>query len=117
MNENTIQFLNALSIKLGTTSEYLWAVLIKQAPIDGWITLMVMVAWLIGGFFLSKFFFGKIKNDKWDEEIGYCLFGFSLIVYAIVILIIGFCLSDTISSIINPEYWALNKILSSIKCK
>jgi len=119
MNENTIQFLNALSIKLGTTSEYLWNVLVRQAPIDGCITLIVMAAWLVVGAVVIRFFYTKNKDndDHLDEGLTHFLLGISIVIYMCVMFIIGMCLSDAISSIVNPDYWAFNKILSSIKCK
>jgi len=117
MNENTLQFLNELSIKLGTTSEYLWGVLIRQAPIDGWINLSVMAVWVAVGVFALIFFYKKINDESWDEEFTVALLGISILSFVIIIVVAGICFSDTVGAIVNPEYWAFQKILSSIKCK
>lgn len=39
MEEKTIKLIEQLAQKLGTTTEYLWAVLLKQAPIDATVVL------------------------------------------------------------------------------
>lgn len=46
MDDKTLEALTTLANKLGTTAEYLWGVLIKQAPITVAIELSVMVAWV-----------------------------------------------------------------------
>lgn len=50
MNEGTERLLTQLAEKLGTTTEYLWAVLLKQAPIDaiGQLVSIVLFACLTG---------------------------------------------------------------------
>ena len=48
MNENTARLLDNLATKLGTTSEYLWSVLLKQAPISGWIAVVEIVIFVVG---------------------------------------------------------------------
>ena len=35
MDDKTLQALTALANKLGTTAEYLWGVLLRQAPLTG----------------------------------------------------------------------------------
>lgn len=40
MNEQTVKLVEQLAQKLGTTTEYLWNVLIKQAPISAAIDMI-----------------------------------------------------------------------------
>jgi len=127
MNEQNLQLISLLAQKLGTTSEYLWFVLIKQATISGTIDLIIMSFWLSCIWIVYKFI-----NNKFKEKNGYEPSSYqyninhserltSLVIWSIastvIILIIGMCLSDTISTFINPEYWALNKILTAVKTK
>lgn len=44
MNDQTLQALAALAQKLGTTAEFLWVVLLKQAPITAAVNIAVMTA-------------------------------------------------------------------------
>lgn len=41
MNEQTLKILSDLSNKMGTTTEYLWTILLKQGPISGIIDLFL----------------------------------------------------------------------------
>jgi len=40
MNDQTTKLLTDLSNKLGTTAEYLWGVLVRQAYVDGVISII-----------------------------------------------------------------------------
>lgn len=44
MNDNTRQLLEQLAVKLGTTVEHLWGVLIRQAPVSGLISILGYIA-------------------------------------------------------------------------
>lgn len=64
MNEQTIQALAALAVKLGTTTEYLWSVLVKQAPIYGLTQLAMLLA--ISAVWFAAFWSLRAKTTpKW----------------------------------------------------
>lgn len=112
MNEKILKALTALAEKLGTTAEYLWGVLVKQAPINGVIDLLVITGWITGFFICLKI----IRKNKVESE------GLMLIAYvSTIVFAIGsvgfttFLMSDMLSAFFNPEYWALHKILPG-KC-
>lgn len=46
MDDKTLQVVTDLASKLGTTAEYLWGVLLKQAPITGSLALLAIGAWV-----------------------------------------------------------------------
>ena len=67
MNEQTTILLQKLSESLGTTSEYLWAVLIKQAPISATISMVIFTQYET----LSKginWLWEKAKEDRPDAD-------------------------------------------------
>ena len=47
MDQTTLTALTALAEKLGTTAEYLWGVLLRQAPISGLTDLAVMIGMVL----------------------------------------------------------------------
>ena len=114
MDEKTLQALTALANKLGTTAEYLWGVLVRQAPITGAIDLAVMIAWVAGCVLLVRFVRRKTGGDKpeWGDEFGRALAWFGVVgVCAVVALVVGFEFSHAVAAIVNPEYWALRQVL------
>lgn len=116
MNEIT-SLLKQLAEQLGTTVDYLWNVLINQAPIHGILNLILFVFTTISIFLLGKYFIW-IYN-KWTElydddketmhVVLITVFGFLIIIGFIVSII---SLPNTLAALFNPEYWALQQVLS-----
>ena len=123
MDEKTLQALTALAAKLGTTAEYLWGVLLKQAPITGVVDLLVCAAWIAGVVAWAKFVNRKTTKPartedeqypsaEWSDEVGVGLAWASVVVAAIITaLVVGSELSTIVAALANPEYWALKQIL------
>ena len=121
MEEQTVKLVEQLAQKLGTTTDYLWSVLLKQAPISALVDLIYFVLVCIGGYFLLK------THKNFSKEVGghsskyYCNDALAPImivvvcIWAILFIIAFFSIGDVINGFVNPEYWALNKILSSLK--
>jgi len=114
MDDKTLAALTALANKLGTTAEYLWGVLVRQAPLQGALDLAVLAVWGLVCVWLIRFVRSKTSGDKpaFSDEVGR---GFAwagvVFVCALVMLIGGLTFSSSITAIINPEYWALRQIL------
>jgi hypothetical protein len=125
MNETTAKLLEQLAAKLGTTSEYLWGVLLKQAPISATITLFQTLGVVIFGIALWRIHVRLMKKNKEDRyaECGYekydmgavipMVVGF--IVFAILVVACLCSVESVANGYFNPEYWALKEILSSLK--
>lgn len=116
MNQETLKALTELSNKLGTTAEYLWSVLVKQAPISGLISLFEVAATLAAIYFLFAAIKRKVATYKdvypvndhstwlWLIFCIACVFAFSIVCLGI---------GEAITAFVNPEYWALSKIIGS----
>lgn len=126
MNDNTYKLLESLAKKLGTTTEYLWNVLLKQAPVSATIDLLFFIVTVILSFVLYRFhlYFSKEREmPEWHrkqsiyEDRGEIV-AIPMIVISIVcliLLLISFCsLENVINGFFNPEYWALNKLLKGV---
>ncbi len=113
MTEQTEILLRDLAQTLGTTVEQLWPVLCRQAVIEGWLTIAGLTAyfactayglwWALHREPASVFF------D--DSAIIPCAAGGVALSMALM-LFIG---PGMIAAILNPDYWALQKLLSMIK--
>jgi len=122
MDEKTLQSLAALASKLGTTAEYLWGVLLKQAPIAGVTSIFIHAVWIMFTVILVRFVLKKTtkpqntKDDPypradWREE------GAAVALTAVFFFVVLTALAMidvfpmTIAALLNPEYWALKQIL------
>lgn len=121
MNEQSTKLLEQLANKLGTTSEYLWGILIKQAPIDSTITLVQFALIAIYGIILYRLHIKFSKETEDENSIyendgviqGIMVIGF--IIFAILTICAFFGIPSVFNGYVNPEYWALREVLNSIQ--
>lgn len=122
MDDKTLQALTTLAAKLGTTAEYLWGVLLRQAPITGAIDLAVMAAWVAMAVFLIRLVRRKttipadtdedrFPSAEWEGEDAAFAWAGAVAVALLTALIVGSKLSSVVAALLNPEYWALKQIL------
>lgn len=118
MDNNTAKLVEQLAQKLGTTTEYLWAVLLKQAPINATVNLVQIGLIVLFGWMLYRW---HIKLGLNDDEYadGSGLNSLWMTIGLVVFIILSFCSFFSIENVINgyfdPEYWALKKVLSILK--
>ena len=118
--ENLTQLLSMLAAKLGTTVEYLWTVLIKQAAISGVQNLIWGIICIVPIILWVYYFRYFLKNKeeikrKYDDELHIIGLSVSLIVSLVFLALFAECINTAITAFINPEYWALKEILSQLK--
>lgn len=118
MNDNITKLIETLAAKLGTTAEYLWAVLIRQAPISATTSLILCLVFITLAAVYTKWLIKKAKDDELDcldneSNFVIALVGGLLSIIGVIVIICLF--SDIITGYFNPEYWALQKILDQLK--
>lgn len=122
MDYNTIQVLTTLANKLGTTAEYLWGVLLKQAPITGVIDMAIMAGWVLMAVMWCRFVLRKTTAPKptnedrhtyadWTEEAAFFSWLSAVVLAMMAALIVTSYFATTAAALVNPEYWALRQIL------
>lgn len=122
MDKESRQLIEQLAGKLGTTTEYLWGVMIRQAPIYAFSTLLEMCIVAALGVILfkvhKKFSLSRgdnIYNNLYDKyEAALFIMVIGTIIWSILFIISICLISQVITAIANPEYWALMKILDKI---
>ena len=122
MNTEITDLLTTLADKLGTTSEYLWGILLRQAPISATITLVHIIFIVLSGIFLWKLhkYFSKETDEKYsmydrgDGGLEALIIGLSILIL-IIGIVLFFAIESMFNGYFNPEYWALNKILNTLK--
>ena len=122
MDEKTLHALTALAQKLGTTAEYLWGVLLKQAPITGIVDLLTSAALFAGAWLWLRYVMQKTTEPKeiagtrweradWDNEAAFFSWLSAIVLVAIASVLLVSSVSTIITVMLNPEYWALRQIL------
>lgn len=117
--EELTPLLNELAAQLGTTVDFLWGVLVRQAQIFVIIHIVYWILWIISLLIAYRVTLYLCKNlEKIDDAQYFGKIILNAIPWAIV-FILGFiqlaALSDFITALLNPEYWALEKVLEFIK--
>lgn len=127
MEQNTAKLIEQLAEKLGTTTEYLWSVLIKQAPIEGWIQIFQTIVICLFGWMLhrlhKKFSAKIVSDDRWNNDDMYGKYETNLTVpmflgicvFLFCFLVAFFSLPSLFSALFNPEYWALKEVLNTVQ--
>jgi len=109
--DRIMESLDALAAKLGTTAEYLWAVLVKQAPVQGGMTLIGMGVSIIAAGVLYKVVMRMgvpICGKEEDAKILRMIMRLLLVVW--VWLTVGPCVGGVLKAFASPEFWALEKL-------
>jgi hypothetical protein len=116
--------IDKLAAKLGVTATYLWGVLLKQAPVAAYTmtveyiatALVLYLCWryraALGGAFMKGI--NEHEATAAITLIATFVIGIVAVVWLISCL---FSFEGFVTAWINPEYWALDKIISSVKSK
>ena len=106
MQQELLNRLDALAAKLGTTAEHLWGVLIYQARIDA---LVSAIGFVVFGL-ITMFLYKVVRNA--DDEIDRIFPAVGMVItFGIAIA----CLFSIWTPLLNPEYFALQKVLEVLK--
>ena len=120
MKNETNELIKQLAEKLGTTTEYLWSVLIRQAFIEGIENILVVAFAIITLFSLYRFYKWAYKKDaddyNWFEKIDapelvYIITG---VIGVFLLIMIPVCIIEAFDCFLSPEYWALSHVLKSV---
>ena len=120
--------LDTLSSSMGIATEKVCEVLIRQAFVDGVLysigavigLILIIISLTLFRKATEKGKDGKNKYDIWNENYSYwsdTACGFTVVYIAILILgilMFAFNIGDALTALINPEYYAFNKILETI---
>lgn len=125
MNEQTIKLIEEMAHKLGTTTEYLWGILIKQATVQAYMGLFFILLIAIFNYVLYKVHkrLMEIKDYGDYKKSGYSYYGdnakipmgIALVIHCLLIIGALCSIETVINGFFNPEYWALDKVLNYVK--
>ena len=110
MDDRAMTILEALATNLGTTTEYLWGILLHQAPVQATIDLLLCVALTSVSVVSVKFMWNQSRDSNEGE---FWVIGAGLL-SIICLLMVGLTIPSIINGYIHPEYWALRHVLGRL---
>lgn len=123
MNEQTAELLRELARQLGTTTEFLWGVLIYQARVSAikdliFFFLLPLPIWGLYRGWTYTIDLIKTSEGPDQENIG-VVWTIVLIVITAMTVIASLTLIGQLYTVpdrlLNPDYWALEQILKEIQ--
>jgi len=125
MKEEITQMLRELATQLGTTTEFLWGVLIRQAFISGTynaiLAVVCIVTICVGSVKVKETFLTEIKQSlpyaQREKLEAWQIFTIiTLSIASVISLVVLAAISgNMMTALFNPEYWALNKVMGMLK--
>lgn len=116
--QELLKRLDAVAAKLGTTTEYLWKVLVRQGYVEGITDVLSGVTCLVMTIVLYRFTvkWTKMKpgEHEWTEGQSACVWLGTILGLAFAVATSA-CLTAGIKELLNPEYFALREILQAIR--
>ena len=107
--QTVVQKIDLIAAKLGNGVEHFWPIFIRQVYIDSFISIIVFVFCASVLCFLSVLCYKKRHQDDMPLEfVGFVVFIIATIVSFAIFIMYGF-------SFLNPEYWALQDVISKFK--
>ena len=110
MSEGLLKSLDLLAGKLGTTSEQLWGILVAQAH----IAVIESMITAIGGVLLlivCRVVWRKGENANCDDTASEFI---AIIGGVLGVILIGYGFFSMITPLLNPDYYALQRILDAL---
>lgn len=112
------EFLKTLADKLGTTTEYLWNALLRQAPISATTDIIQTLILAVATYGLYRIHCRFKKNNEYDDFEAWpavpMIFAAGIFTLLwVVVLVSG--VPNIINGYFNPEYWALHEIMSNLQ--
>lgn len=120
--EQLTELLRELAKQLGTTSDHILAVMMKQSRIaiaQNFIWLGVLIVYVTQSVRIHNIL-GRKKKERQETKSYYDgnLWGIPMCIHWCVVAIMTICVvaiaCDLVTLLFNPEYWVVNKILSTI---
>jgi ABC-type Fe3+ transport system permease subunit len=120
MNDQLQKALTELANKLGTSVQYLWKVLVSQAKTNAITDILMWVVLLLSGFvlyFLHKRFSKTNEEDRYssshydNNEPTQWIMAILGICWLVLLIACFVLVPDLVSSLFNPQYWALKEIV------
>lgn len=104
-----------MAARLGTTAEHLWGVLVRQAYVSSITNIVLLLILLAAGSIMTHS--GRMMDtdyyaaNKAHRLKHLAIWAFGLFMMALWVILIMANGSDIVAGLVNPEYWALKRVM------
>jgi len=116
--DNSLEAINALADKLGTTAENLWVILVAQANIV-FIYSVIGVVFIVVGDIVTIYLHKAIMKEKdgWENPTTLAIVTIilSILSFVFTLIMVLELIPNMVTCIANPDYFAFKQILKVIK--
>jgi formate-dependent nitrite reductase membrane component NrfD len=112
VGKNITSMLEKIADKIGTTVDKIFPWYVKQEYISAIMSLFEIILAIVIGSIMLKMCYKKASFKNHDINIYFTIIGFVLLIVGILCLIFG--LSGIVTGIMNPEYHALQSLVSDM---
>ena len=115
MSETTEKLIRDIAEKLGTTTDHLWGVLCRQAPITAITDMIELLVLALLCVYVGRRLkrWHKSLEEAYEEDHPGLIMLYVVFV-TLLCITIGCalcCVSGIVTAFTNPEYWALRQII------
>ena len=117
MTDQIMEILRVLAEKFGTTTEFLWGIMVRQAYVVG---ISQILAFVMAGLFVfawNRYVWSiRLPEDPQEDRGGDKTFGIMMVrlfgvVGACMWAMMFLCgLTEITTALFNPEYWAIKQV-------
>jgi hypothetical protein len=117
MTDQIMEILRVLAEKFGTTTEFLWGIMVRQAYVVG---ISQILAFVMAGLFVfawNRYVWSiRLPEDPQEDRGGDKTFGIMMVrlfgvVGACMWAMMFLCgLTEITTALVNPEYWAIKQV-------
>ena len=117
MTDQIMEILHVLAEKFGTTTEFLWGIMVRQAYVVG---ISQILAFVMAGLFVfawNRYVWSiRLPEDPQEDRGGDKTFGIMMVrlfgvVGACMWAMMFLCgLTEITTALVNPEYWAIKQV-------
>lgn len=110
IDDKAVELLEQLAIKMGTTADQIWEILIQQASVAGIFDILmslffVSISMILG--YISLWFSREIKDDA---DAVFPMLGFATVTLLVCVVSLAFAYGAA-TAFLNPDYWALKQVI------
>lgn len=108
-------YLSVIASKLGVATDHFYPIFVKQQMVEGCCNIVILIIAIIGSICLFKIGIHAYNRNQNEWDGNKIPIVMAVFLSILIILSVLFSGADFVGRIVNPEYYAIQSILSNVK--